>query len=294
MSEQLNNSAKIESTNKHQSSVNHELADADTHQSEASAFQTKSLKKWLIHTSKKLVKFALLFVLLMLSLIITESISVPSVIIYLHLLAIFVLAFVMVVMLSIDNFVYRYLKASVWGQIVLYSLVALMSSQSYLWATAEVNRIFKVDPGVLGLTLTSMTALRFFEYTVAALLGSYAFAICLYLLSFFLRQLTVRQASLAPIISKTVTETVFSGMLLVVSISVGVLLMHKVSLLQTPIVEDKWIQRFAVAVDFNQYHRCQAADVKNAEAVVFLSASDILTAKQTVSGDWQFAKVKCD
>lgn len=294
MPEQLNKSVKIESTKKHQSSDNHELSDANSPQSDADAFQTKSLKKWVINTSKKLVKFALLFVLLMLSLIITESINLPSVIIYLHLLAIFVLAFVMVVMLSIDNFVYRYLKASVWGQIVLYSLVALVSSQSYLWAAAEVNRIFKVDPGVLGLTLTSMTALRFFEYTVVALLSSYGFAICLYLLSTLLRQWRGSKHYLSLFSQNKVGENMLAGLLLIVSIGVGVVMMHKVSLLQTTILEDKWIQQFAIAVDFNQYHRCQADGFKDAEAVVFLSASDILTAKQTASGDWQFDKLKCD
>lgn len=294
MPEQLNKSAKVETSKKHQSSDSHELSDVDSPQSDADAFQTKSLKTWVINTSKKLVKFALLFILLALSLRVSEAINAPPVVIYLVLLAIFVLSFVMVVMLSIDNFVYRYLKSSVWGQIVLYSLVALVSSQSYIWAAAEVNRIFKVDPGVLGLTLTSMTALRFFEYTIAALLGSYGFAVCLYLLSTGLRQWRYSNHLSNQYKQNKVSENILAGLLLIVSIGVGVIMMHKVSLLQTPIVEDNLIQRFAVAVDFNLYHRCQAEGFRDAEAVVFLSASDILTAKQTATGDWQFDKVKCD
>lgn len=294
MPEQLSKSTKIETSKKHQNSDNDELPDADTHQFEAGALQTKSLKEWVVNTSKKLVKFALLFILLALSLRVTQAMNASPVIIYLLLLAIFILSFVMVVMLSFDNFVYRYLKSSVWGQIVLYSLVALVSSQSYLWAAAEVNRIFQVDPGVLGLTLTSMTALRFFEYTVVALLGSYGFAICLNFLSTLLRQWRGSKHYLSLFSQNKVGENMLAGLLLIVSIGVGVVMMNKVSLLQTPIVEDKLIQQFAVAVDFNQYHRCYAEDFRNAEAVVFLSASDILTAKQTANGDWQFDKVTCD
>ena len=143
----------------------------------------EQIKQWIGRTTIMLARFALLLGLLLSALWIASLINAPNIIEHLLGLAVFIVLFVMVVMLSIDNFVYRYLKASVWGQIVLYSLVALVSSQSYLWAAGEVNRIFKVDPSVLGLTLTSMTALRFFEYTVAALLGSYGIAICFYFLS---------------------------------------------------------------------------------------------------------------
>ena len=253
----------------------------------------EQIKQWIGRTTIMLARFALLLGLLFSALWIASLINAPSIMEHLLGLAVFIVLFVMVVMLSIDNFVYRYLKASVWGQIVLYSLMALVSSQSYLWAAAEVNRIFKINPSVLGLTLTSMTALRFFEYTVVALLGSYGFAICFYFFTNALAKL-VKQSGIKQDWLGEMGQKLLFSWLLMASIGIGIALEQTLAILKRPVVGDELIQSLAVKIDFNQYHTCQGPDFDRVEGVAFLSASDILTAKQTATGDWQFDKVKCD
>lgn len=253
----------------------------------------ENIGQWIGHTTRLLVRFAFLLILLMSALGLAQFFQTPKVVEHLLGMAVFVVLFVMVVMLSIDHFIYRILKASVWGQIVLYSLVALVSSQSYLWAAGEVNRIFKVDPSVLGLTLTSMTALRFFEYTVAAILGSYGFALCFYFIIQALKKL-VNQSSNKHSWLDTKGQKLLFSLLLMASIGSGIALMQKLSILNRPIIGDDLIKSLAVKIDFNQYHTCRGLEFNGVEAVAFLSANDLLTAKRRSDGRLQFAKVRCD
>ena len=57
---------------------------------------------------------------------------------------------------------------------------------------------------------------------------------------------------------------------------------------------DVIIQAFALKVDFSRYSTCTGKDFESIEGVLFLSASDILVAKEIAPMRWEFKKVKCE
>ena len=174
-----------------------------------------------------------------------------------------------------------------WGQVVVYLLGLVISGQSYLWAANEINRIFLVNPNALALTLTSLTAIQFLKYTIIALLGSYFIAIGLY---FYYKH--ANSKALNDKVggdSKPLSKKVVLGVIFGITIALCLLSIGKVTK-----YSDVIIQAFALKVDFSSYSTCTGDDFDNIEGVLFLSASDILVAKETAPMQWEYKKVKCE
>ncbi|TXD98034.1 hypothetical protein ES754_03530 [Psychrobacter frigidicola] len=246
-----------------------------------------TIREWLIRTTRMFARFALILAVLGTALVSSIRLHLPFYLSYAIVLIISAVLFIMLVIISIENIVYKYLKKSIWGQIVIYLLVALISALSYLWAIGEINRIFLVDASNLALTSTLLTAIQFFKYAVMALLSSYFIAIGLY---FFYRKSdskVINSASTSD--SKQLNKKIIPGVLFVVTVVACLLSVGKISK-----YSDTMIQAFALKVDFYSYHTCTGADFKDIEGVLFLSASDILVAKKVEPMTWEFKKVKCE
>ena len=143
------------------------------------------VREWLTQTTELFAKFAIMLITLGAAFALSLALHLPLYVSYTLVLIIAAVLFIMLIMISIKNIVYFYLKSSVWGQIVLYLLVVLLSARAYLWAIGEVNRIFLVDPSNLALTTSVLTGIIFFKYAIMVLLGSYLIAIGLY---FYIKQ----------------------------------------------------------------------------------------------------------
>ena len=143
------------------------------------------VREWLVQTTQLFAKLAIILIILGSALIVSFMLHLPPYVSYTLVLLIAAVLFIMLIMISIKNIVYLYLKTSIWGQIVLYLLVALLSARAYLWAIGEVNRIFLVDPSNLALTTSVLTGIIFFKYAIMVILGSYLIAIGLY---FYIKQ----------------------------------------------------------------------------------------------------------
>lgn len=244
---------------------------------------TKASKQWLVQANKTLAKFLLALILLYTCLFGLNAWSLPPNVSYLILVAIFLLLFVMVILLARDSALYNYCKKSTWGQVAAYIFVAVLSTVSYLWAAGEVNRLFLVNPSNLALTLTFLAAKRFFEYAVIALLASYVLTIGVAILSGLFSSVSSRHQTIAAL-----SKPLVLAALLLLSIGVIGIAAERVSELN-----DGLVQSLAVKVDFSQYHTCKGDDFDDIDGVLFLSAADILVAKQTAHLTWQFKKVHC-
>lgn len=245
------------------------------------------IRDWLISTTRLFAKFALILIILGSALALSVALNAPLYLSYLAILLIAAVLFIMLIMVSIKNIVYLYLKSSVWGQIVLYLLVALVSAMSYLWAIGEINRIFQVDPSNLGLTTTVLTGIQFFKYAIMALLGSYFIAIGLY---FFYRRSSndsIDQNAMST--TKGLYKKMLSGVLFAFTVTLCLLVAGRISK-----YSDVMIQAFALNIDFYSHYTCTGADFDDSAGVLFLSASDILVAKKVKPMMWEFKKVKCE
>ncbi|MDN5892284.1 MAG: hypothetical protein L0H51_09015, partial [Psychrobacter sp.] len=111
-----------------------------------------SVREWLIQTTRLFAKFSIILLIIGSALVLSFALDLPLYVSYSLVLLIAAVLFIILIMVSIKNIVYLYLKTSIWGQIVLYLLIALISARAYLWAIGEGNRIFLVDPSNLALT----------------------------------------------------------------------------------------------------------------------------------------------
>jgi hypothetical protein len=248
-----------------------------------------SLKDWLASTNKTLAKFVGALIVLGICLLSLKIFNLPISVAYVILLALFIVFFVMVILLSIENSVVKYLKESIWGQLVLYILVAVLSTLAYLWAAGEVNRLFLVNPNNLALTLTAIAAKRFFEYAIIALIVSYVLAMCLHLLAVVANKADLKHQELKYQSIKASGKELLSFLLLMLSIGVIGTLVGRISQ-----IDDGLLQTVAVDIDFNKYHTCTGDEFKDSDGVLFLSANQILVAKNTGNLEWQFTKVPCE
>lgn len=241
-----------------------------------------AVREWLIQTTRLFAKFAIMLLIIGSALALSIALRLPPYMSYSLILMVAAVLFIMLIMVSIKNIVYLYLKSRIWGQIVVYLLVALLSARAYLWAIGEVNRIFLVDPSNLALTTSVLTGIMFFKYAIMALLGSYLIAIGLY---FYIKQ-TDRSAldNRQPLSKK-----VLSGSAFVFIIGISLVAASNISK-----YSDALIQAFALKIDFYAHYTCTGDDFKNIDGVLFLSASDILVAKKTAPMQWQYKKVKCE
>ncbi len=240
------------------------------------------VREWLIQTTELFAKFAIMLIVLGAVSALSFALNLPLYVSYSFILLIAAVLFIMLIMLSIKNIVYLYLKSSVWGQIVLYLLIALISARAYLWAIGEVNRIFLVDPSNLALTTSVLTGITFFKYAIMTLLGSYLIAIGLY---FYIKQTD----KLAVNDRQPLSKKLLSGIAFVFVIGISLFAASNISK-----YSDTLIQAFALKIDFYSYSTCTGDDFQNIEGVLFLSASDILVAKKVDSMEWMFKKVKCE
>lgn len=246
-----------------------------------------AVRDWLIKTTKTFIEFAIVLSILCLGLFGISFLNLP---LYVSLLIVFIICaalFIMLIMIAIENIVYQYLKKSIWGQIVVYLLGVIISAQSYLWAANEINRIFLVNPNALALTLTSLTAIQFLKYTIIALLSSYFIAIGLYFYYKYIGGKAVKDNVSGD--AKPLSKKVMLGVVFVITIMACLLTIGKVSKYSEVI-----IQAFALQVDFSSYSTCKGKDFENIDGVLFLSASDILVAKEIEPMKWEFNKVKCE
>lgn len=245
------------------------------------------IREWLIRTTKTFTIFAFVLSGLCLTLILTNVLHLPIYVSYLIVFVISAVLFMLLIKIAIENIVYKYLKKSIWGQVIVYLLGVIISAQSYLWAANEINRIFLVNPNALALTLTSLTAIQFFKYTIIVLLGSYFIAIGLYFFYRYFEDETVQNASIGH--PKQLSKKVTLGALFVITVVVCLLTVGKISK-----YSDVIIQAFALKVDFSSYSTCTGEDFNDIDGVIFLSASDILVAKKMKSMTWEFKKVSCE
>lgn len=253
------------------------------------ALSLDAIRNWLMQTTQLFAKFALILVLLGGALFVSVRASLPLYVSYSLILIIAAVLFIMLIMVSINNIIYLTLKTSIWGQIVLYLLVALFSARSYLWAITEINRIFLVDPSNMTITTTVLTAAQFFRYAIIVLLASYLFAIGLYL---FLRRTDTGSANALQQTSydhRALNKTLGAGALFVIVVVLSMITASKLSK-----YNEVLIQAFATNIDFYSHYTCSGEDFEDIDGVLFLSASDILTAKQISPTQWQFNQVKCE
>lgn len=241
-----------------------------------------TVRDWLIQTTQLFAKFAIILIILGSALIVSFMLHLPPYVSYTLVLLIAAVLFIMLIVVSIKNIVYLYLKSSIWGQIVLYLLVALISARAYLWAVGEVNRIFLVDPSNLALTTSVLTGIAFFKHAIMALLGSYLIAIGLY---FYIEQ----TEKLAINNRQPLDKKILSGIAFVFIISMSLFVAGHISK-----NSDVLIQALALKIDFYSHYTCTGEDFQDIEGVLFLSASDILVAKKVSSMQWAFKKVKCE
>ena len=241
-----------------------------------------AVREWLIQTTRLFAKFAIILLTLGSALVVSFALHLPLYVSYSLVLLVAAVLFIMLIMVSIKNIVYLYLKTSVWGQIVLYLLVGLLSARAYLWAIGEVNRIFLVDPSNLALTTSVLTGIFFFKYAIMALLGSYLIAIGLY---FYIKQTDKSAINNRQLLGKKM----LTGIAFVLITSISLVAAGNVSK-----YSDVLIQAFALKIDFYSYYTCIGEDFQNIEGVLFLSASDILVAKEIEPMKWAFKKVKCE
>lgn len=241
-----------------------------------------TVRDWLIQTTQLFAKFAIMLLIVGSALVFSFALDLPRYVSYSFVLLIAAVLFIMLIMISIKNIVYLYLKSSVWGQIVLYLLVALLSVSAYLWAIGEVNRIFLVDPSNLALTTSVLTGIIFFKYAIMALLGSYLIAIGLY---FYIKQTDKLEINNRQPLSKKV----LSGIAFVFIMGISLFAASNISK-----YSDALIQAFALKIDFYSHSTCTGDDFEDIEGILFLSASDILVAKKVGSMQWAFKKVKCE
>ncbi|WP_352337619.1 hypothetical protein [Psychrobacter sp. 16-MNA-CIBAN-0192] len=245
-----------------------------------------TIREWLIHTTQLFARFAIILAGLGVALFVSVIAHLPVYVSYAIVLLVAAVLFIMIIMISIENIVYKTLKKSIWGQIVLYLLVAFISAQSYLWSIGEINRIFLVDPSNLALTSTALTAIQFFKYAIMALLSSYFIAIGLYF--FYQFSENVAMPSVAQYEARTFRKKIGSGAFFVLTVTICLLVAGHLSKYSDGIVQD-----FAVKIDFYGHYTCTGADFNNIEGVLFLSASDILVAKK-IESEWIFKKVRCE
>ena len=241
-----------------------------------------AVREWLIQTTRLFAKFAIILLALGSALVVSFALHLPLYVSYSLVLLVAAVLFIMLIMVSIKNIVYLYLKTSVCGQIVLYLLVGLLSARAYLWAIGEVNRIFLVDPSNLALTTSVLTGIFFFKYAIMALLGSYLIAIGLY---FYVKQTDKSAINNRQLLGKKV----LSGIAFVFITSISLVAAGNVSR-----YSDVLIQAFALKIDFYSHYTCTGDNFKDIEGVLFLSASDVLVAKEIEPMTWAFKKVQCE
>ena len=238
--------------------------------------------EWLTQTTRLFAKFAIMLIILGGALVLSFALHLPLYVPYSLILLIAAVLFIMLIMVSIKNIVYLYLKTSIWGQIVLYLLVALLSARAYLYAIGEINRIFLVDPSNLALTTSVLTGIVFFKYAIMALLGSYLIAIGLY---FYIKQ-TDKSAinNRQPLGKKLLSGIAFVFIMGISLVTAGHISKNS----------DALIQALALKVDFYSHYTCTGEDFQDIEGVLFLSASDILVVKKVGVMEWEFKKVNCE
>ena len=241
-----------------------------------------AVREWLIQTTQLFAKFAIILVILSSALVLSFALHLPFYVSYSLTLSIAAVLFIMLIMVSIKNIVYLYLKSSIWGQVVLYLLVALISARAYLWAIGEVNRIFLVDPSNLALTTSVLTAIIFFKYAIMALLSSYLIAIGLYF--YFKKTDKPATTNRQPLDKKLLTGIAFVFIMGMSLVAIGNISKYS----------DVLIQAFALKIDFYSYYTCTGDDFEGIEGVLFLSGNDILVAKKVGSMAWDFKKVQCE
>ena len=241
-----------------------------------------AVREWLIQTTRLFAKFAIILLTLGSALVVSFALHLPLYVSYSLVLLVAAVLFIMLIMVSIKNIVYLYLKTSIWGQIVLYLLVGLLSARAYLWAIGEVNRIFLVDPSNLALTTSVLTGIFFFKYAIMALLGSYLIAIGLY---FYIKQTDKSVINDRQHLGKKV----LSGIAFVFITSISLVAAGHISK-----YSDVLIQALALKIDFYSHSTCTGEDFQDIKGVLFLSASDILVAKEVDAMEWEFKKVKCE
>ena len=249
---------------------------------DASNITVDAVREWLIQTTRLFAKFAIILLIVGSALVVSFALHLPLYMSYSLILLVAAVLFIILIMVSIKNIVYLYLKTSIWGQIVLYILVALLSARAYLWAIGEVNRIFLVDPSNLALTTSVLTGIIFFKYAIMALLGSYLMAIGLY---FYIKRTDKSVINDRQHLGKKV----FSGIAFVFITSISLVAAGHISK-----YSDVLIQALALKIDFYSHYTCTGDDFKDIEGVLFLSASDILIAKKIGTMEWEFKKVKCE
>ncbi|MDE4454157.1 hypothetical protein [Psychrobacter sp. DAB_AL62B] len=254
----------------------------DKKPADTSKVTVDAVREWLIQTTRLFAKFAIILLILGGALLLSFALHLPIYVSYSLVLLIAAVLFIMLIMVSIKNIVYLYLKTSIWGQIVLYLLVALISAHAYLYAIGEVNRIFLVDPSNLALTTSVLTGIVFFKYAIMALLGSYLIAIGLY---FYIKQ-TDKSAvnNRQPLGKKMLTGIAFVFITSISLVTAGHISKYS----------DALIKAFALKIDFYSHYTCTGDDFRDVEGVLFLSASDILVAKKVDSMEWKFKNVKCE
>ncbi|MGM8909712.1 hypothetical protein ACS8FB_06280 [Psychrobacter sp. 1U1] len=242
-----------------------------------------SIRTWLIATTRLFARFSVILIVLAGALIASFLLHLPLIMSYGLILSISAVLFIMLIMMSIKNIVYLYLKFSVWGQIVLYLLVALISARSYLWAIGAINRIFLVDPSNLALTTTVLTAIVFFRYAIMILLATYLLALGLY---FYVRQKDGVQNN----DRQKLAKKLYAGAAFVVIVGLSVIAAGNISK-----YSDQMIQAFAIHIDFYTHHACINDDksMKDSDGILFLSARDILVAKKAGPMQWQYQHVRC-
>ena len=246
-----------------------------------------AIDDWLIKTTSTVIKFSLILFLLCLILLVISFLQLPLYVSLLIVFAISIVLFIMLIKIAIENIVYQHFKEGIWGQVVVYLLGVVISAQSYLWAANEINRIFLVNPNALALTLTTLTAVEFFKYAIIILLSSYFIAIGLY----FYHKSVDSKAIKTNLDSgyKPLPKKVMLGVIVVITIALCLLAVGKITKFS-----DVIIQAFALKVDFSSYSTCTGDDFKDIKGVLFLSASDILVAKETAPMQWEYKKVKCE
>ena len=195
--------------------------------------------------------------------------------------------FMLVIMLLTDNPLYEALKSKQWFNVAILSVLGVYSSFSYIWASSEVNSIFKVSPGNLPWSIIIVTIVYFFKNIIlVSALIAFIFSL-LYSTVWLVRVLVTNYNGFSKFI-----KSVLAGVTFILGI--GLLIGSSVII---TVNKQKFAKIIAVKADFNIAHHCKGELFENSSGVLFLPKGSVLVAIPYFNGtqlDWLFRETTCN
>ncbi|WP_417518380.1 hypothetical protein [Marinobacter sp.] len=198
-----------------------------------------------------------------------------------------VIPFAMIVRILADNLAYSYLSEKMWGKAVIAVVIAIYTAFSAVWASNEINAIFRVGAANLPWATSILTIVYFFKNVVMAFIGSYLALIFFYCIFWIADVLVFSYDGFTNFLKRSVSGVMLVFGLGLASGTAGALTKNG----------DFFAKYVAVKADFSTSHRCKGIQFNNIDGVLFLPSGSVLIAKQVASEkgrpDWSFDSSSC-